>query len=225
MLFRSSHKIILTVLACLLLIAGSLYYGLHPVTEEDKEVNPTDTGTALQNGDIIFQTSLSAQSKAIQLATKSKYSHMGMLYKEGEEWFVYEAVQPVKKTPLTKWIARGEDGHYVIKRLEKSQEVLTPEVLNKMKEAGEKYNGKDYDIYFGWSDDKIYCSELVWKIYKEATGIEVGKLQTLKDFDLTYPEVQQKMKERYGNTLPENEMVISPAAMFDSEVLVTVVEE
>jgi hypothetical protein len=30
---------------------------------------------ALQNGDIIFQTSSSSQSKAIQLGTNSPYSH------------------------------------------------------------------------------------------------------------------------------------------------------
>jgi hypothetical protein len=29
----------------------------------------------IQNGDLIFQTSLSEQSKAIQLAKKSEYSH------------------------------------------------------------------------------------------------------------------------------------------------------
>ena len=178
--------------------------------------------TELNNGDIIFQTSLSAQSKAIQLATKSKYSHMGMLYKNGGDWYVYEAVQPVKRTPLNKWILRGEDGHYVIKRLKNSEQVLTPATLKKLQQAGEKYNGKDYDIYFGWSDDKIYCSELVWKIYKEATGIEIGKLQTLSDFDLSHPTVQKKMKERYGNSIPENETVISPAAMFDSDELITV---
>ena len=32
-----------------------------------------------QNGDIIFQTSQSAQSKAIQLATNSRYSHVGII--------------------------------------------------------------------------------------------------------------------------------------------------
>ena len=33
-----------------------------------------------RNGDIIFQTSESAQSTAIQLATHSPYSHMGIVY-------------------------------------------------------------------------------------------------------------------------------------------------
>lgn len=64
--------------------------------------------TEFQNGDIIFQISKSEQSKAIQIATGSKYSHMGIIYKQGNDYFVYEAIQPVKLTPLNEWIKRGE---------------------------------------------------------------------------------------------------------------------
>src|SRR5437016_5576428 len=71
----------------------------------------------LKEGDIVFQTSLSAQSKAIQLATKSKYSHMGIISKETSKDYVYEAAQVVKLTPLEVWIQRGEGNHYVVKRL------------------------------------------------------------------------------------------------------------
>lgn len=176
----------------------------------------------LQNGDLIFQTSLSDQSKAIQLATRSKYSHMGIVYKEGSEYFVYEAVQPVKLTPLNEWIRRGEKGHYVVKRLKNAEKVLTPEVLEAMRISGEKFLQKDYDIYFEWSDEKLYCSELVWKIYKQATGIEIGQLQQLREFDLTNEIVKQTMKERYGDQIPLDELVISPGAMFESEELVEV---
>lgn len=84
-----------------------------------KEVKKHSSQNAIKEGDIIFQTSLSQQSKAIQLATKSKYSHCGIIFKEGSDFIVLEAVQPVKTTPLNKWIARGEDGKYVIKRLKK----------------------------------------------------------------------------------------------------------
>jgi hypothetical protein len=90
---------------------------------------------------------------------------------------------------------------------------------------GERFKGKDYDIYFEWSDDKIYCSELVWKIYKEALGIEIGALQELREFDLSDNIVKSKMRERYGDKIPFDEKVISPGAMFDSEKLVTVVEK
>ncbi|MFC6996174.1 YiiX family permuted papain-like enzyme [Rufibacter roseus] len=179
----------------------------------------------LQNGDLIFHTSTSAQSKAIQLATKSKYSHCGIIYQNGGDYFVFEAVQPVSVTPLAKWIARGKGGHFVVKRLKNAHGVLTPAVLSKMKAVGEGFKGKDYDLTFEWSDDKIYCSELIWKVYQRATGLEIGKLEQLKDFDLNAGPVQQKMKERYGSNIPYQEQVISPASVFASDLLVTVMEK
>ena len=176
----------------------------------------------LREGDLIFQTSLSRQSQAIQLATKSKYSHCGLIYKDGKDYYVFEAVQPVKRTQLDKWIARGKDGKYVIKRLKNADQVLTPATLAKMKQIGDKFKGKNYDLTFEWSDNKIYCSELIWKIYQRATGLEIGKLEKLSVFDLTNEAVKQKMKERYGDKIPMNEIVISPVAIFDSELLKTV---
>lgn len=116
----------------------------------------------------------------------------------------------------------GKNGHYVVKRLKDAATVLTPGVITKMKAAGQPFNGKDYDFYFGWSDERIYCSELVWKIYKAATGLEIGKLQTLREFDLSSPAVKQQMKEIYGDDIPLDEKIISPVSMFESPLLVTV---
>lgn len=180
--------------------------------------------TQLRNGDIIFQISKSSQSKAIQLATGSKYSHMGIIYQQGGKYFVYEAVQPVMLTPLEEWIQRGEKGHYVVKRLKNADAILTETALQKMKAMGEQYKGKNYDIYFEWSDDRIYCSELVWKIYKQALDIEIGELQSLSSFDLNNPIVAEKLKERYGNNLPLKEQVISPVSIYQSEKLVMVIK-
>lgn len=177
----------------------------------------------VKEGDIIFQISLSTQSKAIQQVTKSEYSHCGIIYKNNGKYYVYEAVQPVKLTPLEKWIARGKDGHYVIKRLKDDERVLTPDNLKKMRKEGEKFIGKSYDLTFGWSDDKIYCSELIWKIYKRGANIEIGQLEQLGNLDLTGKEVRQKLKERYGDKVPKDEIVISPAAIFNSNMLETVV--
>jgi Orthopoxvirus protein of unknown function (DUF830). len=178
----------------------------------------------IQDGDIIFHASLSSQSKAIQLATKSKYSHCGIIYKLNSEYYVFEAVQPVKLTPLDKWIARGKDGEYVIKRLKNANEVLNAETLRKMRTIGESFMGKSYDLTFEWSDEKIYCSELIWKVFHRATGIEIGELEELSDFDLSHKIVQEKMKERYGENIPLNEIVISPKAIFESKLLTTIKE-
>lgn len=173
-----------------------------------------------RNGDLVFQTSLSRQSKAIQLATDSPYSHMGIVYVENGRAMVFEAVGPVKTTPLEDWVASGKEGRYVVKRLKQANEILTPETLQRMKRIGEtRFKNLPYDKYFGWSNDRIYCSELVWKIYQEGTGLEIGVLQKLGDFDLSHPEVQKLLKERYGDLIPLDETVISPAAMSASDLL------
>ena len=178
----------------------------------------------LRGGEIIFQSSQSSLSQAIQLATHSKYSHVGIIFKKGNSYFVYEAVQPVRITPLKEWIERGEGGHFVIKRLRKANNILTPSAIAKMENQGKKYLGKNYDGYFEWSDERIYCSELVWRIYKEVLGLEIGELQKLSEFDLSSPLVKSQIKKRYGNNIPLNEKVISPAAMFNSDLLETILE-
>lgn len=178
--------------------------------------------STIQDGDLIFQTSLSHQSKAIQLATHSRYSHCGIIYKVNNNFYVFEAIQSVKLTPLKEWTGRGQGGHYVIKRLKNAKEILSPAVIAKMKKTGEIFRGKNYDLTFEWSDDKIYCSELIWKVYQRGAGVEIGKLQKLEEFDLSSPEIKKIMKERYGDHVPLKEKVISPAAIFESPLLVTV---
>ncbi|HUQ53623.1 MAG TPA: YiiX family permuted papain-like enzyme [Gammaproteobacteria bacterium] len=182
------------------------------------------SGYEPRNGDIVFQTSRSSQSLAIQLATKSPYSHMGIVYLQDGAPFVFEAVQPVKLTPLQTWIERGETGKFVAKRLRDADSALTASTLQKMRAAGEALAGKDYDLYFEWSDERIYCSELVWKIFDRGAGIQIGQLATMADFDLSHPAVQAKVKERFGDRVPADEVVVSPAAMFAADNLVTVYE-
>lgn len=97
--------------------------------------------------------------------------------------------------------------------------------MRSMMEIGSTFDGKPYDLRFEWSDDRMYCSELVWKIYQRALGIEIGSLETVGDFDLSNPVVRTKISERFGDTLQSDESVISPATMFASKKLVTVFEQ
>ncbi len=173
----------------------------------------------VKDGDIIFQTSRSSQSQAIQLATNSRYSHMGIIFLRQGTPYVFEANDLVRATPLQEWIQRGKGGLYVIKRVKQEIKVLTPLILKRMKAEGQRLAGKPYDLVFGWTDEKIYCSELVWKIYQRGAGLKLGHLQTLRDFDLSAPAVQVKLQERYGNQIPFEEPVVSPAAIFNSAFL------
>jgi hypothetical protein len=172
-------------------------------------------------GDIVFQTSLSKQSTAVQLATNSPYSHMGIILRKKDGFYVLEAVQTVKFTPLKEWLNRGKNKHYVIKRLKKE---ISSEEASKIQDASKKYFAKLYDLTFEWSDEKIYCSELVWKLYKDALNIELAPLNKLSSFNLSNPIIKAKLKERYGDNVPLNEWVIAPVALFESSYLKTVDE-
>ncbi len=143
-----------------------------------------------------------------------------MLFRKGQP-YVFEAVQPVKFTPLKAWLARGKGGRYVAKR---TRQPLDATALAIFHRQAQRYVGKPYDLTFEWSDERMYCSELVWKLYKEA-GIELAPLAKLGSFDLSDPVVQKILKQRYGSNVPLDEPVIAPSALFDSPLLVTVSEE
>ncbi|WP_180171839.1 YiiX family permuted papain-like enzyme [Acinetobacter sp. YH12023] len=172
--------------------------------------------STFQTGDIIFHISKSQQSLSIQKATHSPYSHMGMIVNKNNQTWVLEAIQPVQYTTLNQWIARGENAHYVVKRF---KQPLNVRQKTKLVQNAEKYLGKPYDIYFEWDDRAIYCSEIVWKAYQHALGIELSPLQQLKQFDLKQNEVQRLMRQRYGQNIPLNEQVIAPKAIYDSKLL------
>ena len=172
-----------------------------------------------QTGDIVFQIPRSSQSKAIQLATHSAYSHTGMVVIRNKKPYVFEAIGPVVYTPLQKWVAQGEDGKYIVRRVRGGLSVVQQKLLA---QTAKRYLGKPYDLFFSWSDERQYCSEVVWKVYHRALNLRPGKLQKLSEFDLRSPLVRAKLRERYGQAIPMDETVISPQALFDAPQLETV---
>lgn len=175
-----------------------------------KYVFGNNTKLEYQNGDMILQTNTSGQGLAIQLATNSKYTHIGVLFKENNEWMVYEAVQPVQKVTLSEFILRGENSQYTILRLKNDSLVKLDHVTQKMKNYLLKQIDKDYDWVFNWSEEEMYCSELVYKAYLNA-GIKISDTKLLKDYKLSHPIVQAQLKERYGNNIPLNDTMVAPS--------------
>ena len=96
---------IILSLAALVVLGGyyiklKYYDPKHKLDRARREVERFLGKEEVRDGDLIFQTSLSRQSEAIQKATKSRYSHCGLIFRKGGGFVVYEAVQPVKTTPL-----------------------------------------------------------------------------------------------------------------------------
>jgi hypothetical protein len=150
---------------------------------------------SLQNGDIVFHTSRSSQSSAILFASRSPYSHMGIIELNAMgNAFVQEATGPVKLTPIDEWIKRGFGGRIMIKRLEG----LLPQQAKNILSAAHKYDGLPYDIFFLPDKEHIYCSELVRLAFEEGSKIEVGKIQTVRELNVDGFLAQRLIKRRWA---------------------------
>lgn len=185
---------------------------------------PPPTGeqaTALQDGDIVFQCTDGPQCAAIAQATRSPYTHCGIVFLQDGDPFVWEAVGPVRKVPYAEWVRHGLNGHVVVKRL-RDPAPLTPEHLAAMRAEGEREMGRPYDIYFDLDDERIYCSELVQKVYERGADLRIGELERFRDMDLTGEAARHILDERFGTAIPADRQVVTPAALFRSPLLFTV---
>lgn len=180
-------------------------------------------GYELKTGDVVFQSTKGEQAEAIRQATGSRFTHCGVVFEQGGEWKVLEAVQPVKVTLLAEFQKRSLPGTFQVRRL---KQPLAPELIAQARAWGEKQVGLNYDHHFRWDDETLYCSELVWKIYKKA-GIELCATRHFKDYALESEEVQAVIKKRYGSVdkMPQDEPVVSPGDLANSPLLVEVPEK
>jgi uncharacterized protein YycO len=174
---------------------------------------------SFEDGDIIFHSSTSSQSGMLELVTKSDITHVGIIFYDESSPYVFEAVQPVRITPLNVFVSRGKDSKYIVKRF---KGVLTDDKLKDMYLYGKTHLGKNYDSKFLWSDGEMYCSELVYKTY-QSIGIILCDKSHFYDYDLGYENVQNVIDYRYKNDVFDNNTeVVTPVDLLNSDMLYTV---
>lgn len=171
----------------------------------------------LQEGDIVFSSSVRGQGEAIIAATGSRHTHCGIVIKHAGRLMVLEAVQPVGITTVESFISHGRPGTFFAMR---ANIAPTPESYRKARTWGMAQVGRNYDPRFLWDDHNLYCSELVWKIYQKS-GIELCPLRRFRDYDLNKPSVRKTIKQRFGgmDRVPMDEKVVAPSDIAASELL------
>ena len=127
-----------------------------------------------QVGDIVMQRdAFKGGGGAIQLMTLSPYNHVGIVVERGGKKYVAEAIGHVTYTPIEQYIHRGE-GYKVLR----SATDLTSKQKRQISRAVHRYKGKRYDASVSWSDDRMYCSELVFKVYEDI-GIQLKRTRPM----------------------------------------------
>lgn len=172
-------------------------------------------------GDILFQSLPNPAGldlvDAIEGATGSPYSHCGMVFEENGRWQVIEAIGPVKITPLDDYIARGRGKQVWAYRLDETSRKKVPAAVNAMK----RDLGKPYDPRYRFDDEAIYCSELIWRGWRSATGKELGT--TVKLGSLNWQPYQAVIEAIEGpGNLPLDRPMITPRDLAKAKELTRV---
>ena len=175
----------------------------------------TEPVKEVREGDIIFQTSQSQQSPLIQIATRSKISHCGIIVMKNGKPYVLETLKTLTLTPLDKFIARGKGGKYWLKRSKKEN----------IKIKYGSYLGKPYDLAFKFDNDKFYCSELIYDIYKNQLGIELCEPKKVSDYLILgtdkLPQIEKAMKKR---GITKEQYAVAPVDIFESIYLENIIK-
>ena len=198
-------KILLTLGVLIVAIAIPLRSWLiEPLSAQDTPI------TDVREGDVIFQTSQSSQSPLIQIGTRSHITHCGIVVIKNGKPFVLETLKTLVLTPLDKFIARGKDGRYWLKRSNKDN----------IKIKYNSYLGKPYDLAFKFDNGKFYCSELIYDIYIKQLEIELCKPKKIGDYLILgtdeLPKIEKAMKKR---GITKEQYAVAPVDIFNSEHL------
>ena len=154
--------------------------------------------TALREGDIVFIETKSFQSKFVKLGMLSVWSHCGIAVDTPEGVQIMEADTMVRILPVQKFVDRSIGGKYIIKR--PAQQLSEP--INK-----EKWLGRWYDLKFSFENEEVYCSELVWLIYKEQ-GIELCPPIRIDEHIMVRLPIMQRALEERG--ISPKQMAVAP---------------
>jgi hypothetical protein len=171
-------------------------------------------GYAPQEGDIVFQSLPHVDLvDAIEGITGSPYSHCGVVAREGGTWLVIESIFDVHETPLSSWARRGRWGKFAVYRLKPECRGNIPKFIQEL----HAFLGRPYDYRYQMDDESIYCSELVWKAWRNATGEELGTLVKLGD--MNWKPFEETIRKYEDGPPPLDRWIISPRHLAEAKQL------
>jgi len=162
---------------------------------------------------------------AIRVAMASQFASQaatpfGSILSRDRRWHLrlaFHHVLEVVVTPLRDYLERGRGGGFAVYRLRDEFTGHIPATL----QCCRTYLGRPYDIRYRLDDEKIYCSELIYEAFRDATeGQELGSLSRFGDMDWGAYEVLIRQIE--GGPVPVDRMMITPVGLARAPQLVPV---
>ena len=169
------------------------------------------------NGDLIFISNPNVPDKLLQSITKTKFSHVGIVIRERGKAMVYYTTSIVKKVTVPEFIALSVNGKYDVMRMKDT--IMIAGLNNFFVDEAKKLLGRPYDNKFSWLDMEIYNTELVWKIFKRATQIELCEAKLFDKIEINDTIVRKKIKLQLGDSIAAFTKIVSPTDLYNSPYL------
>jgi|GEM_PF-116886 len=170
----------------------------------------------IQVGDLIFIRVVAKPFHVLADVTGGWTNHVGVvIHVDGKEPHIGESTFPFSRTTtLSKFIARSERGRIAVARLKTD---LTPKQIKHIQLAAHQRKGVLYDTRFNFHSSRQFCSRYAHEIINEATGISIGKLETLKELVISQPNFKVWiMKLWYFGFVPWELKTMTPVSLLRS---------
>jgi len=183
-----------------------------------------NTKFKLKEGDIVLQkipcgNLCDAIIETTPCEAGRMFNHCGIIHYEGNLPYVIEAIgKKVSLNPLSDFLKRDTSSVLYVARLK-------PQYASYIEPGVKKaiiYLGTPYDDLFLPGDDALYCSELVYKVFKKDSAPNLFPLapMTFKSKSgKTFPAWESYYKE-YKKPIPEGQPGINPCAIANSDRII-----
>lgn len=175
----------------------------------------------MKNGDLIFIGITNPVMWAVSEATSSWANHLGMAFHTDEGWRVYESIlASTSDRPLCQFLKRARTGQVEVRRLKTP---LSPNEENALWEVMQTKMGTPYDVSFNFRSRGQYCSKLIYQVYEEALGVEVGEVESFRNvYSAASKKGRKIFKFWFFRGVPWDRLTVTPRSQLLDDRLQTV---
>lgn len=180
--------------------------------------------TLLEVGDLVFIRVRARPFIEVSAATACWSNHVGIVVDTaGAEPLIAESTFPFSRyTTLRRFARRSEAGRFVVCR---PGEAALASQHAAIRLAARKRIGVLYDTGFNLRSSRQFCSRFVREVLAEATGVEIGRVQTFGELYAQQPQARLRFwRLWFFGRIPWARETVTPASLLESALLRVVAE-
>lgn len=181
--------------------------------------NLHELGKRLEVGDVVFIRIPSQPFTQVSDTTSSWTNHVGIVSDvSGAEPVIAESRVPLSgETSWSDFVKRSESGRVAVTRLGAP---LDARQQARLKQAVAARSGILYDTGFDLHSPRQFCSRFVREVLIDATGVEIGEVETFATLLRRNPQADQRFwRMWYFGDIPWQRETVTPASLLRDDRL------